>query len=491
MAVLGGQLVITLIMASIIQKMNAHISFARWLLCHTGLVRYLDPTDDQLRTLAGIGKEKGKGKNHQKERPQSFHVSRNIDIDLETAKVGSLDVMYLRYFTEYQWLVDFSIYAAIVYVSSEVYSIWFPAKEEVNLSMVWCLLVIFFALKLLGSLTVLYFRSEESIAERSMCIIACLVYLLIAMIVLTLDDSILETGLEQAYTNFNKSASAFLAEQGVSNSGPASKIVLKFFIAVLCGLLGSLFTFPGLRIAQMHWDSLKYCRTTKLMQIILNTSFALPFVLVVLWIKPISRDYLTDRTFGGMDKPILTSHAFEAIRLLLMIFAVLLRFALLPTYLQAYLNIAYDRIESMKKEGGRITNIELRRKISSVFSYLCVVTLQFAAPLILCLFFTLMYKSLSGFSWFTPAATIPNDSINEIISTTEGSGDGSGDYIKSEGLDLLQSAQTIQASWHGLRKVFSSEVYKGFLGFAVWWSYFSLFATSALGVFYQSYFTKV
>lgn len=51
-----------------------------------------------------------------------------------------------------------------------------------------------------------------------MCIIACLVYLLIAMIVLTLDDSILETGLEQAYTNFNKSASAFLAEQGVSNS---------------------------------------------------------------------------------------------------------------------------------------------------------------------------------------------------------------------------------------------------------------------------------
>lgn len=87
-----------------------------------------------------------------------------------------------------------------------------------------------------------------------------------------------------------------------------------------------------------------------------------------------------------------------------------------------------------------------------MFSYLCVVTLQFAAPLILCLFFTLMYKSLSGFSWFTPAATIPNDSINEIISTTEGSGDGSGDYIKSEGLDLLQSAQTIQASWHGLRK---------------------------------------
>ncbi|EDW37064.1 GL25720 [Drosophila persimilis] len=46
--------------------------------------------------------------------------------------------------------------------------------------MVWCLLVIFFALKLLSSLTVLYFRSEESIGERSMVIVACLVYLQIA-----------------------------------------------------------------------------------------------------------------------------------------------------------------------------------------------------------------------------------------------------------------------------------------------------------------------
>jgi len=39
--------------------------------------------------------------------------------------------------------------------------------------------------------------------------------------------------------------------------GPASKIVLKFFLAIWCGLLGSLFTFPGLRVSKMHWDMLK------------------------------------------------------------------------------------------------------------------------------------------------------------------------------------------------------------------------------------------
>lgn len=35
----------------------------------------------------------------------------------------------------------------------------------------------------------------------------------------------------------------------------------------------------------------------------------------------------------------------------------------MPVYLQAYLNLAYDRLEEQKKEAGRITNIELQRKV--------------------------------------------------------------------------------------------------------------------------------
>lgn len=87
------------------------------------------------------------------------------------------------------------------------------------------------------------------------------------------------------------------------NSGPASKIIVKFCIAVLCGIVGAIFTFPGLRMARMHWDSLKYCREKKLLQLLLNVSFVLPFILVVLWIKPVSREYLTNRVYSGMEKP--------------------------------------------------------------------------------------------------------------------------------------------------------------------------------------------
>jgi cytochrome c oxidase assembly protein Cox11 len=50
-------------------------------------------------------------------------------------------------------------------------------------------------------------------------------------------------------------------------------------------------------------------------------------------------------------------------RLGFVIFAVLLRFALMPIYLQTYLNLAYQRIEEQKKEAGRIKNTEYQKKV--------------------------------------------------------------------------------------------------------------------------------
>lgn len=107
----------------------------------------------------------------------------------------------------------------------------------------------------------------------------------------------------------------------------------------------------------------RYCRENRLQRFLLNISFASPFLLVLLWVKPVSRDYLTDRIFHGMAAPLMTEHAFETMRLLLIVAAVLLRLAVMPTYLQAYLNMAYHRIEEQKKEAGRITNTELQKKV--------------------------------------------------------------------------------------------------------------------------------
>ena len=77
------------------------------------------------KILANIPKTKGgKGKggksNGHVEASSTFHVPRSMDIQLHTTRITQNDVVHLRYFTEYQWLVDFSLYTTIVYCISEV-----------------------------------------------------------------------------------------------------------------------------------------------------------------------------------------------------------------------------------------------------------------------------------------------------------------------------------------------------------------------------------
>ncbi|XP_034829876.1 transmembrane protein 161B [Maniola hyperantus] len=473
MALLGAQLVITLIMVSAIQKLGNY-SFARWLLCSQGLYRYLYPDNSELKALAGVPKDKPKGKKSSKTesngKPETFHIPRSLDIQLETAPVTPSDVVHLRFYTEYIWIVDFSLYTAFVYIMSEIYTAIFPLKDEFNLSMVWCLLVILFSFKILLSLTKLYFTSEESIGERSTCIVAFCVFLLIAMMVLIVDETNLEVGVDPAYDSFYENASKFLENQGLTSVGPASKLIIKFSLAVWAALIGTLFTFPGLRVARMHWDSLRYCSDNKVKSLLLNVNFAMPFVLALLWVRPVARHYLAVRIFSGMTKPLMTSEAFDTLRLVLLVSSVVVRIVLMPQQLQAYLDMAQRRLDVQKKEAGRITNIDLQKKVASVFYYLCVVALQYVCPIIMCLYFALMYKTLGGYSWsalFTGGEAVASEDKATVT---------------MEGMEQFQMA------WENLKMVFTEDVHRGVFGFATWWCCFSWFLTTALGSMYQSYF---
>jgi len=59
----------------------------------------------------------------------------------------------------------------------------------------------------------------------------------------------------------------------------------------------------------------------------------------------------------------MSSDSFDSLRVVLVIVVVLSRLVLMPLYLQAYLNMAAQRIELQKKEAGRITNHELQQKV--------------------------------------------------------------------------------------------------------------------------------
>jgi len=66
----------------------------------------------------------------------------------------------------------------------------------------------------------------------------------------------------------------------------------------------------------------------------------------------------------------MTAARFESLRLIIIVIASLLKIVLKPVYLQSYLNLAIQRLEIQKKEAGRITNIDLQKKVCVVKIYI-------------------------------------------------------------------------------------------------------------------------
>ncbi|XP_050542257.1 transmembrane protein 161B [Daktulosphaira vitifoliae] len=480
-ALLGVQLIITMVAINLIHRLSPIYSFARWSLCSTGLVRYIHPTDKELRQILGLKKKENKQKkglsNGQSNNVDVFQIPKNLEINLQNQPIYEHEIYQLKYFMEYQWLVNFSIYAALVYFSTEIYSYYSSITNEINLSMLWCAIVIVFAFKILISLTMEYFYGGfESVGERSTVVVAGFVYLVISMIILIIDESKLDVRLDTAYKSFNESSIEFLNNHGLPSQGPASKLIVKFCLAIWCAVTGAMFVFPGIRTAKMHWDCLKYYELncfygkyiTHIIKTLMNLSLISHFLLILLWIKPITVDLLTVKNLSGFNKPLMSVEQFESLRCWGVVFVVIQRLFLMPKYMQAYLNMAYERFEYQKKEAGRITNKELQKQVSVIYYYTCVVVLQYIIPLVMVLFFTFFYKTLGDLNWVQSFNNLP--STNKVLTN-------------NTTLKMEEQYFTIQS----LKQIFTVDVYRGIFGFATWWVCFSWFLSLSLGIFYQTY----
>uniref|UniRef100_A0A3Q2P426 Transmembrane protein 161B n=1 Tax=Fundulus heteroclitus TaxID=8078 RepID=A0A3Q2P426_FUNHE len=488
MALFGVQLVVTMVMASVIQKILPHYSFARWLLCSGSLRWYQHPTEDELRNLAG--KQKGQKR---KDRKYNGHIDnkpltvpKDIDLQLETKCITEVDTLALYYFPEFQWLVDFTVAATAVYLITELYYSVAQPSGEMNISVVWCLLVLAFVIKILSSLTTHYFKLEEG-GERSLCITFAFFFFVKAMVILIVTENYLEFGLETGFTNFSDSAQQFLEHQGLESQGPISKLTFKLILALLCSLIGAFLTFPGLRLAQMHLDALNLT-TAKFTQTLLYINFLSPLIMVLLWVKPITKDYILNPTLGKESVPLMSEQAYDTLRLWVIILMCVLRLAMMRHHLQAYLNLAQKGVDQMKKEAGRISTVDLQKMIARVFYYLCVIALQYVAPLVMLLHTTLLLKTLGGHSWWVnPEEDLPclHEMNSDPVTGAERIASLKPDTVVETGAQA--SVAQLSMALGGLRTVFSPLLFRGLFSFFTWWIAACLFSTSLFGLFYHQY----
>ena len=108
----------------------------------------------------------------------------------------------------------------------------------------------------------------------------------------------------------------------------------------------------------MHWDVLRYSGESHRSNLVYHIGFIAPLLLTTLWIRPLTRDPLTVNLYKGMKEPLMTPEMFETMRLYLVFFTILFRLLIMPRYLQAYLNIAYDKVRSSLRNEMTMGNIK-------------------------------------------------------------------------------------------------------------------------------------
>ncbi|NXP26300.1 T161A protein, partial [Scytalopus superciliaris] len=354
-AVMGVQVVVTLLAASLLQKMAPHCSFARWLLCNGSLYRYKHPSDEELCALAG------------KQRPKAKR-DRTPPWDPQGVVTRPCVPPVLRYFLEYQWFVDFAVYSTGVYVFTEgYYSLASPARET-NLGVLWCLLSLIFSVKVFFMVMRHYFRSEEG-GERSVCLTFAFFFLLLAMVALVIREDHLEL--------------------------PLAKLGFKLGLVALCSFLGACLTFPGLRLAQTHLDALRMAAHQPLTQgsHLMRRSQEVPVLRRFQGVAHSGGSQPMRRSQGLSDS------AYNTARLWSIVGLCLLRLLGTRRHLQAYLGLAERWVEQMRREAGRIPALEIQQKITRIYCYVPVVTLQYLGPIILTLHCTLLLKTLGHQSW--------------------------------------------------------------------------------------------
>ncbi|KAM3875640.1 transmembrane protein 161A [Diretmus argenteus] len=489
---MGIQLVVSLLAASIMQRMAPHCSFARWLLCNGSLFRFKHPSEGELCALAG----KQMPKPSRRDRRQNgdgkpLTVPKDIDLHLEKAPINNLDALVLRFFLEYQWLIDFSVYAMGVFVFTECYCSVVDASKEVNIGAIWCVLTVFFSLRTLHTLMSHYFRSDEG-GERSVCLAFGFLSLLVAMLVLVVREDYLEFGLEPGFASLFDNLEIVAKQQGYADwSVPVTKLTVKLGLAALCAYIGSLLAFPGLRMAQTHLDAVQMNSDRPLIQILLHMSFLSPVIVVVLWIKPIARDFLANAPMGKTSVTLVPSAAFDSMRLWIIVALCLLRLALTRYHLQAYLNLAQKWVEQMKKEAGRIAAIDIQRKVTRVFCYLTVVTLQYLVPVLLILFSALSLKALGDFSWALGAEETPGVTPALVMPTAApvlpGGLDEDEEGVEDMEEDIQATVARFSEAFTALRSVLTPLFFRGFFAFLTWWVAACQVISSLFGIYFHQY----
>ena len=448
-------------MASFLHKLSPYYSFGRWL-GTSDMRRFVPPRDAQLMPHLSLPGSRGKKKTNSNSRTSaedhkpldtSLTISKSAAISLTTTPLLPADLQLIHYYPEFRWMMDVGVATLTVYACTCIYYSFKAVAVviEYNLSVVWLIVLLMFSLSLLYSLTMVYF-SEELSRERSLIIVFTTLFFVFALGILLIDENTLQFRLADSHANITHCVGKLLhsyivdVDHFVLLPMWAFKMVLAFIASLLSGAL----VYPSFRYSEMQFNVVTVTSNV-VTKAVVRLCYLLPLFCLGLWIKPFTKDLFSEldtiRVFGK-------DLYHETFRHWSLLVYCGLRTALFKVHLQNYLDLASLRVEDLRKEQGRITILDLRKKVSNIFAFYGGVALQYMAPVLIVLSLSILMHISSPYQHQT---------------------------LSPDQLKIDPITNVFRSSGFGLA------VFHGCISFLCWWVCFTVFVASGFGSALRAY----
>lgn len=505
MAVFGFQFTYTAILSVVLQKIVPIYSPGLKLL--TGYYRFIVPSEESLKKFTSNSNKNSK----------DLRIPNDVEIELQMHKTNRNDVAFLPFFSDFTWLVDFCLMTIFCFLGTEIYfQLGFNETAVLHMGLIWILIVFYLTIGLLLRMVRSYVQSKSG--ELSVVLSLTSAALVLSMLFL-ISDKYFEYGLDASFKNFNGNLKNFYKKiSGDSEkqlledyTGPPALIV-NSYLAITSTILACLLTFPGLKSAQMFSLLFKRKGATIIDQTLACLNLSLPFVVTLLYLKPVKAFYMdpdhftlkpSDRVGSGDsvknlsdDEKEALENSFKLFRVSIILALCLLRVLTFKSCMQEFQLTPKKELDEIRKEVGYTKVAKIQDEIKKVNLSTCITAVQYITPTIIVGFLTLFLVG-AGDIKFLPSFKNETDSfLGKLITAEATTLNKESIFLKFSqkylgNSDFLTTKSVKGVSLTALLEIFNPVLLNGLVNYLLWFTCFFLSLTSVLGWhFYYKRYTE-
>jgi hypothetical protein len=474
-----------------------------------GLVYYLPPSTGSFQGI--LPKEHKRKPNPKKKAKQpKFVSSRRHGFPIIQEQIDDEDLYnyqkHMIFLDEFSWLLQLTLQSIFVNLVAVTWNCLAPGTMTFDLGNI--LLAYAGASAVYLNLKLLYLRGISKFDVRT-TFFAGIVGGVVAYVCLLMQADMLDFRLALAMPDFNRRWKNLTAAVGTPSTKADEGIDAEMFrlpLAIAAGLITSASIIPMLRITGYFNKLVESENVGACKSFLLNVNFFAPLFLALLWIPPLTSDFVLSPNLMECEKDLLirdcspfppgkyfvNESMYNGGRILVVMAYALLSLCILRTILQVHLSDAMVQVQYVLNSVSNIDDAMINRVqygIQQIFLRTCVVGVQYLGPVVFVFTSSVLLQKkgehntevcavvrsgLSKVGWEItdvpkPAPAVDKGLLGLLLNQDD-----------AETKQIMQWLVGVSSS-----QVFTGRIFRPVIGFLLWWALLSTFCVSAIGLVYH------